>query len=435
MAEVFYLAVFSAVEVQHAVFVKAAEVACFVYQLAVLVVERVLHEHLIGLLMVAVVAKREDGTRHADLALFALRCGGVVLIQQENAVVVIGLADGKHGVVVHLFLNDVVGAACSRLGGTVLVDIQNVGQVLLPDLQIFAGHYRAGEAELFEVFGLANVKSAQLCGDLNARYAPAQRGYLFAVERFKQRSRNGELVFRDDVGRRAEAYRQVDIPYCGDVVERALIAERVGIVDAQHLCHRVDIAHKRLMRGDNALGYSRRARGEYNVKGRGAHKRALSLAQKLLVGLSVKDVLHDDDLSVKVERSGGLKVSLVNKHYISLYDAADLIQPCLRHVAVHRRVKAARANRAQKAGGGHDVSARHNGNGSSAGNKLCQCGADDLCQRVELAEGDLFVLILEHDLVGVFLRSFIKSVKNRCFHINPHINKYIIPSLLYQKKT
>ena len=62
VSEVLDLSVHSAVKVQNAVLVKAAEVACAVNQLAVVGVERILDKRLLGVARVAVVTEREGRT-------------------------------------------------------------------------------------------------------------------------------------------------------------------------------------------------------------------------------------------------------------------------------------------------------------------------------------------------------------------------------------
>ena len=154
------LAIHAAVEHQVAVLAPSAEVAGLVDQLAVVRVERILEEGRVGDFLVAVVAQREDRTADADLTDLAVGGRGVIVVEQHDLIVIIRLTDRENGIVIDLLLDHVVSARRGGLGGAVLVDIKDVGQMLLPDLKILAGHDRAGEAELLEVFGLALVKSA-----------------------------------------------------------------------------------------------------------------------------------------------------------------------------------------------------------------------------------------------------------------------------------
>ena len=99
VSEVLDLSVHSAVEVQNAVLVKAAEVACAVNQLAVVGVERILDKRLLGVARVAVVTERENGAAYADLTCFTDSNRLVVFGEKGDSVVVIRRTDRQNGVV------------------------------------------------------------------------------------------------------------------------------------------------------------------------------------------------------------------------------------------------------------------------------------------------------------------------------------------------
>lgn len=417
VTEVLDLAVHTSVEHQVAVFAPAAEVAGLVDQLAVVRVQRILDKGRVGDFLVAVVAERQDRTADADLTDLAVGREGVVLIQQRDLIVIIRLADGQDGIVVHLVLHHIIGAGGGRLGRTVLVDVQYVGQVLLPDLQILAGHDRTGEAELLQILGLALIESAQLRGDLYARNAPAQRGDLLTVESTEELRRNGEFVLRDDEGGSALADREVDVADSRDIVERALVAHRIGIVDVEHLADAVDIGHQREVRGDNALGLAGGTGGKDHIQRRGADQSRGALCEQLIIRGRIHDLFHHDDIAVIIEGFRRLEVRLVYQKIRRFDDGEDLVESRLGHIAVHGRVEAARSDGAEEARRGIDMSAGHDRYRIAGGGKTCKVGSDRSRELVKLTEGQAALGILEHHLVRVGGGYIIQSFENRCLHI------------------
>ena len=131
--------VLPAAEEQFPVFIIAAEVAGFVENLRILIVQRVLNIAFHSHFRIAEVPQGHADAGYADLAGFSRFRGRAVLIQQDDAVIPVGSADGQHRVRIRLFPDHIVCAGGSRLRRAVLVDEFRLRQVRLPLRQHSSG--------------------------------------------------------------------------------------------------------------------------------------------------------------------------------------------------------------------------------------------------------------------------------------------------------
>ena len=161
MAEMLDLSIHSSVEFEHAVLTHNADISCFVNKLIVRLVQRILNKRSRRPLGVVVITERKYRTADANFALLALLRCRTVLIDEENTVVLIGQAYRQNSIIRRFFRNNMIGARGCRFRRAVLVDKERIGQILLPLLQAFSRHNRAGETNLFEIFRSAVLKSTQ----------------------------------------------------------------------------------------------------------------------------------------------------------------------------------------------------------------------------------------------------------------------------------